>query len=197
MKLFEQLEQTFPNTLQAFIVSAESMYLITLIFIPDLVSAICIILSMFSIMIGLLGFMHMWSLSLSSITMIEVIMCVGFCVDFSAHLTHSFIATVGKGSRNERAYRSCIHTGLPILNSALSTIIGVCVLGFSQSYIYLTFFKTLILIMSLGLFNSMFFLPVLLSMIGPHWSIHKEENKKITSKSDNIDELESESLTRK
>jgi predicted RND superfamily exporter protein len=154
------------------------MYLISLIFIPDIISAICIILSMLSIMIGMVGFMHIWGLSLSSITMIEVIMCVGFCIDFSAHLTHAFIAGVGKGTRNERAYKACVQTGVPILNSALSTIIGVLVLGFSDSYVFLTFFKTLILIMSLGVFTSMLFLPVLLSLIGPNWKIHKE-NKSI------------------
>ena len=175
--MFEQFEQTVPNTIQAFIIATESMYLISLIFIPDLVSAFCIILSMFSIMIGMVGFMHVWGLSLSSITMIEVIMSVGFCIDFSAHLTHAFIAGVGKGSRNERAYQACVQTGVPILNSAISTIIGVCVLGFSESYVFQTFFKTLILIMVLGVFTSMLFLPVLLSLIGPHWNCHKNNSK--------------------
>ena len=192
-KIFEQFEQTVPNTVQAFIIATESMYLISLIFIPDIISAMCIILSMFSIMIGMVGFMHIWGLSLSSITMIEVIMCVGFCIDFSAHLTHAFIAGVGKGSRNERAYKASVQTGVPILNSALSTIIGVLVLGFSDSYVFLTFFKTLILIMLLGVFTSMLFLPVLLSLIGPHWEVHKE--KEIKNKSSNkINEPVSEPL---
>ena len=177
-KIFEQFEQTVPNTIQAFIIATESMYLVSLLFIPDLVSAICIIFAMFSIMIGMVGFMHVWGLSLSSITMIEVIMCVGFCIDFSAHLTHAFIAGVGKGTRTERAYQACIQTGVPILNSAISTIIGVCVLGVSESYVFQTFFKTLILIMVLGVFTSMLFLPVLLSLIGPHWNCHKENSKK-------------------
>ena len=177
-KIFEQFEQVVPNTLQAFIIATESMYLITLIFIPDLLSAVCIILSMFSIMIGMIGCMHVWGLTLSSITMIEVIMSVGFCIDFSAHLTHAFIAGVGKGSRNDRAYKACIKTGVPIFNSALSTIIGVCVLSMSQSYVFQTFFKTIILIMVLGVFTSMLFLPVLLSLIGPHWKCHEENLKK-------------------
>ena len=105
--------------------------------------------------------MDIWGLSLNSI--IEVIMCVGFCIDFIAHLTHAFIAGIGKGSRNEPAHKACVQTGVPILNSALSTIIGVVVLRFSDSYIFLTFFTTLILIMLLGVFTSMLFIPVLLS----------------------------------
>ena len=150
------------------------MYLVSLIFIPDLVSTLCIILSMISIMIGLVGSMHLWGLTLSSVTMIQLVMSVGFCIDFTAHLTHAFIASVGTGTRSERAYKACMRTGLPIFNSAISTIIGVCVLAFCKSYIFLSFFKTLFIVMCLGMLNSMLFLPVLLSLIGPHWKRHKK-----------------------
>ena len=186
-KYYEQFEQTLPNILQAFVIATESMYFISLLFIPDIISVICIIFSMFSIMLGLVGFMRLWSLTLSSITMIELIMSIGFCVDFSAHLTHAFIAGVGKGTRNERAYRACIHTGLPVFNSATSTIIGICVLGFAKSYIFMTFFKTILLIMSLGVLNSMLFLPNLLSLVGPNWKMHQE------CKNNKVDELYFES----
>jgi hypothetical protein len=65
--------------IQAFLIASEAMYLISLLFIPDLISVFCIILSMMSIMIGLVGFMHIWSLQINSITMIQIIMNVGFC----------------------------------------------------------------------------------------------------------------------
>ena len=119
-KFYEQFEQTLPNVIQSFIIAIEAMYLIALIFIPDLISVICIIFSMLSIMIGLLGAMNAWGLSLSSITMIELIMSIGFCVDFSAHVTHAFIACVGKGNRQERAYKACMRMGFPIFNSAIT-----------------------------------------------------------------------------
>lgn len=172
-KYYEQFEETLPNVVQSFIIALESMYLISLIFIPDLVSVFCIIVSMLSIMTGLMGFMHLWGLSLSSITMIELIMSVGFCVDFSAHVTHAFI-TNSKGDRNKRAYKAFVHVGIPIFNSALSTIIGTSLLGFSKSYIFKSFFKTMMILMSLGMLNSLLFLPVLLSLIGPDWPMHKE-----------------------
>lgn len=172
-KYYEQFNQTLPSTLQAFLISVIAMFIISFIFIPDIISTICISITMISILIGLVGFMHLWGLHLSSITMIELVMSVGFCVDFSVHITHSFIACVDKGSRSIRAYRACIKTGLPIFNSALSTIIGVSLLGFAESYIFFTFFKTIIIVMSLGLLHSLLFLPVLLSLIGPHWKQHK------------------------
>lgn len=172
-KFYEQFEQTLPNVLQAFVIAVEAMYLISLVFIPDLVSVFCIIFSMGSILVGLIGLMSLWGLSLSSVTMIELIMSVGFCVDFSAHLTHAFISNAGKGDRNRRAYKACMNVGIPIFNSALSTIIGICLLAFSKSYIFKSFFKTMFIIMSLGLLNSMLFLPILLSLVGPNWPRHK------------------------
>ena len=174
-KYYEQFEQTLPNVLQAFIIGTICMFVISLIFVPDIVSAFCIIFSMVSIMVGLIALMNVWGLTLSSITMIEIIMSVGFCIDFSAHVTHCFIASAGCGSRSERAYTACIKTGLPIFNSAISSIIGVCVLAFAESYIFISFFKTMFILMTLGIINSMFFLPVLLSLIGPHWKRHKNK----------------------
>ncbi|RNA30704.1 Patched domain-containing 3 [Brachionus plicatilis] len=177
-KYYEQFEETLPNVIQSFVIALESMYLIALIFVPDLVSVFCIIASMLSIMTGLVGFMHLWGLSLSSITMIELIMSVGFCVDFSAHVTHAFI-TNGKGDRNKRAYKAFLHVGVPIFNSAVSTIVGISLLGFCKSYIFKSFFKTMIILMSLGILNSLLFLPVLLSLIGPHWPMHQEAKQQM------------------
>jgi hypothetical protein len=172
-KYFEQFEQALPNVIQSFIVAGEAMYFISLVFVPDIITALCIILSMASIMIGLVGCIHLWGLTLSSITMIQLVMSIGFCVDFSAHLAHAFLANVGKGSRSQRAFKACIHTGLPVFNSAISTIFGVMVLAFCESYIFVSFFKTMFVVMCLCVLNSMLFLPVLLSLIGPHWSRHK------------------------
>ena len=176
-KFYEQFEQTFPNIIQAFVIALEAMYLIAILFIPDLVTVFCIIASMLSIMTGLIGCMNIWGLTLSSVTMIELIMSVGFCVDFSAHVAHAFIASVGKGSRSERAYKACIRVGFPIFNSALSTIIGISLLGFCRSYIFVSFFKTLIILMILGVLNSLIFLPVLLALVGPNWRMHKYDLK--------------------
>ncbi len=182
-KFYEQFEQTLPNVIQSFIISIEAMYLIALLFIPDLVSVFCIIFSMVSIMIGQLGLMHLWGLSLSSITMIELIMSIGFCVDFSAHIVHSFIANSGRGSRSRRAYKACLHVGIPIVNSAVSTIIGVLLLAFCKSYIFISFCKSLLILMSLGVVNSLIFLPVLLSLIGPHWPRHIEMTQNLKNAS--------------
>ena len=45
-KFYEQFDETLPNILQSFVISIEAMYVISLIFIPDLLSTFCIITSM-------------------------------------------------------------------------------------------------------------------------------------------------------
>jgi hypothetical protein len=191
-KHIERMELTTPNIIQSFVIGIEIMYIISLLFVPDLVAIVCIILSMISIMVGLIACMHVWGLTLSPITMTLLILSVGFCIDFSAHLTHAFIASVGKGSRSRRAYYACMRIGLPIFNSAVSTILGICVLAFSRSYFFMSFFKTIFILMTLGVLHSMLFLPVLLSLIGPHWSRHKEvELKGKNGKVDDDDEINS------
>ena len=150
---------------------------------------------MSSILVGLIGFMNLWSLTLSSITMIELIMSVGFCVDFSAHICHAFIAKSGFGNRSRRAYKACLIVGIPIFNSALSTIIGLSLLAFCHSYIFISFFKTMTILMVLGVLNSLIFLPILLSLIGPQWPRHKHKDvPKIeqTPKQDLIDSEKAE-----
>jgi patched domain-containing protein len=185
-KIYEQYEQTISSIIQAFIISLESMYIISLLFIPDLISTFCILASMISIMLGLIGGMHLMGFTLSSITMIELIMSIGFCIDFSVHVTHSYITCNKNTSTSERAYQACIHTGIPILNSAISTVAGFILLLFKHSFVYYTFFQTVFILMFLGVLNSMLFLPVLLSLVGPNWKyINEKEEEEEIGKLDN------------
>ena len=185
-RFFEQFEQTLPNIVQAFVIAIEAMFCIAIVFIPDLVSVACIIASMLSIMCGLVGAMHAWSLTLSSITMIELIMSIGFCIDFSAHVTHAFVT--GHGTRQQRALKANERVGVPIFNSAASTMIGIGLLAFCKSYVFVTFFKTMIILMCLGVLNSLVFLPVLLSVVGADWPMHRDRDAVVKGKVEHTSE---------
>ena len=68
--------------------------------------------------------------------------------------------------------------GLPILQGAISTILGVIGLALAPSYIFLTFFKMVLLVIVLGALHGLILLPVLLSFLGPgkvhiFWEGHK------------------------
>ncbi len=57
--------------------------------------------------------------------------------------------------------------GLPISQAAASTILGVLGLYLSPSYIFVTFFKMVFLVIVLGALHGLLLLPVLLSWFGP------------------------------
>ena len=71
------------------------------------------------------------------------------------------------GRPEDRIKASLYALGIPILQGAFSTILGVFGLAFAPSYIFVTFFKMIFLVIMLGVFHGMILLPVLLSLMGP------------------------------
>lgn len=91
---------------------------------------------------------------------------MGFSVDFSAHLCHAYL-TSQSHKRKDRVRDALELAGGPIINGALSTIIGLFMLIFSNSFIFQSFFKVLFTVIAFGLIHAVLFLPVFLSVIGP------------------------------
>ncbi|XP_077864784.1 patched domain-containing protein 3-like [Saccoglossus kowalevskii] len=98
---YEQYVQVMPSTLMTLGISMAVMFVVCLIFVPHPLCSVYITVTTAMILTGLLGYMHFWGLSLSSITMMHVIMSVGFCVDYSAHICHAFMKADGF-TKNER-----------------------------------------------------------------------------------------------
>ncbi len=61
-------------------------------------------------------------------------MCIGFSVDFSAHICYHYLAEEGHRP-SERIRASLYALGLPIIQGAVSTILGVIGLAFAPSYL--------------------------------------------------------------
>lgn len=163
---FEQYVAILPNTLQTLGIAVVVIFVITAIFMPHPLLIVLVTVTMVMIIVGIFAFMYFWGLSLSSITMIQVIMSVGFSVDFSAHICHAYISVSGK-NRDARVQAALTRSGGPILNAAFSSFAGILFLLFSSSYIFQSFFKLMFLVILLGLLHAVFFLPVVLSLIGP------------------------------
>jgi multidrug efflux pump subunit AcrB len=65
-----------------------AMFLVTCFFMPHPMIILLVTLSMVSILLGVFGFLKFWGLDISVVTMIELVISVGFSVDFSAHICH-------------------------------------------------------------------------------------------------------------
>ena len=56
---------------------------------------------------------------------------------------------------------------LAILHGGLSTLLAVAPLSLSEVYVFVAFIKIFVLVIFFGLYNSLVFLPILLSICGP------------------------------
>merc|ERR1719421_1732881 len=114
--------------------------------------------------ITLVGFMHWWGITVSGVSTIYILISIGLAVDYSAHVAHMFVESTGKPE--DRAVAALKRIGPSVFNAIGSTLLAVCVLGFSKSYIFRVFFKALFLTVLFGGAVGLWLLPVMLSLVG-------------------------------
>ncbi|XP_055316514.1 patched domain-containing protein 3 isoform X2 [Sitodiplosis mosellana] len=163
---FDQYELVRPTSVQSMIVGAVIMMLISFIFIPNILCSLWVAFSIVSIEMGVAGYMALWDVNLDSISMINLIMCIGFSIDFTAHICYTYMASKSNNS-DERVREALYSLGMPIFQGSVSTILGCIALLLADSYIFLVFFKMIFLVITFGALHGLFLLPVLLSLFGP------------------------------
>ncbi|XP_062562304.1 patched domain-containing protein 3 [Armigeres subalbatus] len=177
---FDQFELVRPTSVQSMVVGALIMMLISFIFIPNFLCSLWVAFSIVSIELGVAGYMSLWDVNLDSISMINLIMCIGFSVDFTAHICYTYMSSKGR-TPDERVKEALYGLGMPIVQGSVSTILGVMGLLLADSYIFLVFFKMVFLVIFFGAMHGLFLLPVLLSLFGPgSCSSYPEEDMKLS-----------------
>ncbi|XP_068094358.1 patched domain-containing protein 3-like [Hyperolius riggenbachi] len=162
---FDQYTVIIPNTVQNIAAAAAVMFLISLLLIPNPLCSLWVTFTVASIIVGVTGFMAYWKVNLDAISMIILIICIGFSVDFSAHISYAFVSNK-KLTVNEKVTDALHSLGYPILQGGASTILGVVALSTADSYIFRTFFKIIFLVIVFGVLHGLVFLPVFLALFG-------------------------------
>ncbi|XP_048862074.1 patched domain-containing protein 3 [Brienomyrus brachyistius] len=162
---YDQYAVVVENTVQNIIIATVAMLVISLLLIPSPICSLWVTFAIASIIVGVAGFMALWDVNLDSISMINLIICIGFSVDFSAHISYAFVSS-SKSSANEKAVEALFALGYPIVQGAISTILGVVVLSASSSYIFRTFFKIMFLVITFGMVHGIMFIPVFMTFFG-------------------------------
>uniref|UniRef100_A0A914WZ42 Patched domain containing 3 n=1 Tax=Plectus sambesii TaxID=2011161 RepID=A0A914WZ42_9BILA len=167
--LADQFDIMLPQTLQNVIIDLVCMFIISLLLIPHPLCAVVVVLSIMSVHVGVLGLMTWWNVNLEATSMITLAVSVGFSVDFAAHITYAYTITAegknGRASPDERVIGALGDLGWPLVQGASATLLGVGVLGTINSYIVRIVFKTIMLVIVLGVVHALIFLPVAMSLV--------------------------------
>ncbi|XP_066508101.1 patched domain-containing protein 3-like [Hoplias malabaricus] len=159
---YDQYAVIATNTVQTVSAATVVMLIMSLMLIPNPVCALWVTFAIASVIVGVTGFMALFGINLDSISMINLFISIGFSVDFSAHISYTFVSST-KPNTNEKVADALSHLGYPILQGALSTVLGVVVLSASVSYIFRTFFTIMFLVILFGLLHGIVFIPVFLT----------------------------------
>lgn len=84
--------------------------------------------------------MEAWGLTIDLVSCIGLELAVGLCVDYAAHVGHTFLVT-GPGTKSERALNTITHIVPAVLYGGLSTLLAVSMLANSEAYTFQAFFK--------------------------------------------------------
>lgn len=89
------------------------------------------------------GIMCFWGLTIDIVSCVGLVLAVGLCVDYAAHIGLTFMAS--KGTRNERALNTVHQIGPAVMNGGISTLLALSVLADSKAHVFISFFKVIYL----------------------------------------------------
>jgi len=159
----EQFVIILRDTIRNLVICAGAILLITLPYLMHPAVTFFVFFGFVSLIFELLGLMYIWNVSLNSISMIVIVMAIGFAVDYSAHVAHAYI--VSSASTPETRVIDALKTmGTSVLMGGTSTFVGIIVTAFASSELFRIFFKMVLGIVVLGLLHGLFILPVSLSI---------------------------------
>ena len=108
-----------------------------------------------------------YPIEINAVFVVNLVTSLGFCVEFCNHIGMNFLRQ--RGTREERAMKAMNQMGSSVVVGIASTkFLGVMVLAFAPSTLFrLYYFRMYLFIIILGVWNGLFFLPVLFSYVGP------------------------------
>ena len=162
---FEQYANVFRETIRNVIVAGISILLISSMFLNHLAVIICLLCGFIGLILELLGLMYIWNVSINSISMINLVMALGFSVDYNAHVVYHFVSSKA-ASPELRVIDALGKIGGSVFLGGLSTFLGMMPTVFASSTVFQIFFKMFVGIVVLGLVHGLAILPVYLTLLG-------------------------------
>ena len=117
---FEQYAITSRETIRNLLIAALAVLVVTSPFLVDCTVTVLVLLNFAALVCELFGLMVIWDVSLNTVSMITLVMAVGFAVDYSAHIAHAYVAS-NKATANERVVDALSTLGASVLMGGKSS----------------------------------------------------------------------------
>ena len=129
-------------------------------------AAAAAIFALLAIEVQVYGILYFAGMRLNAVTLMNLMMAVGFGVEFCAHYARSFM--LARGDRVARTLAALREIGPPIVSGGLTTFLSILPVAFSGYKYFITyFFGFYAVLIAVCLANSLILLPALLSFVGP------------------------------
>ena len=110
----EQFAITTRETIRNLLIAGLTVVIITSPFLVDFTVTLLVLLNFAALICELFGLMVIWGVSLNTVSMVNLVMAIGFAVDYSAHVAHAYV-TSDKATANERVIEALSTLGASVL----------------------------------------------------------------------------------
>ncbi|VDK31433.1 unnamed protein product [Gongylonema pulchrum] len=168
------------NFIQTAVSAVILMTILVYLFINDLCAVVSVVVSILSICVGTLAYLHLWNVRLDAVSLISMLMSVGFSpisiivgsdsnvkeLSISSSSNISSGSDVGSIDTQTRLLVTLKGVGWPVVQSGLSTLLGMIPMTVVHAYVVAVFWKTVILVTVLGMLHALVLLPVIFLIFG-------------------------------
>ncbi|CEL96744.1 unnamed protein product [Vitrella brassicaformis CCMP3155] len=154
-----------PQTLVQLSAALVGVLLVSIFLLHGAITCALVLVMLISIDLGVFGFMTVFDLPLNLITSINLVVSIGFSVDFTTHICHAYTLAVGR-TPNHRMVETMALMGAPVFSGGMSTFLALTpFLIVQRSYSYDSWCLMMILVVACGVLHALVFLPVILSLL--------------------------------
>eukprot|EP00635_Sarcinochrysidales_sp_CCMP3193_P000167 CAMPEP_0118900274 /NCGR_PEP_ID=MMETSP1166-20130328/6451_1 /TAXON_ID=1104430 /ORGANISM="Chrysoreinhardia sp, Strain CCMP3193" /LENGTH=1003 /DNA_ID=CAMNT_0006839413 /DNA_START=44 /DNA_END=3055 /DNA_ORIENTATION=- len=154
------------STFFSMIIAVSTVFLVLVVLLGDVLAATLVTAFVADVCICVFGSLYWYNDAVNYITAFFIVIAVGLSADAPAHVCHAYLEARGP-TRDLRAKECLAKLGPSVFRGGVSTILGIAVTGFCVTYVFQTFFKYLMTILVLSLWNGLAVMPVVCSLFGP------------------------------
>ena len=71
------------------------VFIVTFILLVNLPICLMVLLCVVLTLVDIVGLLHFWNITIDTISMVNIVLAIGLCVDYSVHVGHAFLIAEG------------------------------------------------------------------------------------------------------